>query len=99
MATYGSTWAKRTIILPYTIGPPVGHVIERLALHNMLPVKMPQALMAQAGDRQDLDWVGVNHKAGSRFRLMMDAFHAVTPNDKLSCVRVYSIHYPACTPY
>ena len=48
--------------------------------------------------KQDMDWVGVQHKAGSKFRLMMAAFYDVSPNDKFSYVRVYSIYNPAYNP-
>ena len=48
--------------------------------------------------KQDIDWVGVQHKAGSKFRLMMAAFYDVSPNNKFSYIRVYSIYNPAYKP-
>jgi len=45
--------------------------------------------------KKDLDWVGVEHKAGTSFRLMMAAFYEVSRNDKFRYVRVYSIYHPA----
>ena len=44
--------------------------------------------------KQDLDWVGVKHKAGTSFRLIMAAFYHVSANDKFEYVRVYSIYHP-----
>ena len=48
--------------------------------------------------KTDLEWVGVKHKAGTVFRLMMAAFYDVSPNDKFQYVRVYSIYNPAYAP-
>lgn len=45
--------------------------------------------------KQDLDWVGVQHKKGTSFRLRMAAFYEVSPNDKFQYVRVYSVFNPA----
>jgi hypothetical protein len=45
--------------------------------------------------KKDLEWVGVTHKAGSSFRLLMSAFYDVSANDKFEYVRVYSIYHPA----
>jgi hypothetical protein len=42
--------------------------------------------------KEDLDWVGEKHKAGSSFRLMMAAFYDVSDAGKLEYVRVYSIY-------
>jgi hypothetical protein len=44
--------------------------------------------------KQDLEWVGVQHKKGSTFRLMMAAFYEVSPHDKFKYTRVYSIYHP-----
>jgi hypothetical protein len=44
--------------------------------------------------KTDLEWVGVQHKAGTSFRLMMAAFYEVSQNDKFKYVRVYSIYHP-----
>jgi hypothetical protein len=44
--------------------------------------------------KKDLEWVGVMHKAGSSFRLLMSAFYDISPNGKFSYVRVYSIFHP-----
>ena len=44
--------------------------------------------------KQDLDWVGVKHKAGSSFRLLVAAFYHISPNGKFQYVRVYSIYHP-----
>ncbi|MCL6282359.1 hypothetical protein M3P21_02360 [Ruegeria sp. 2012CJ41-6] len=44
--------------------------------------------------KQDLEWVGVQHKAGTSFRLMMCAFYEVSENDRFRYVRVYSIYHP-----
>ncbi len=43
--------------------------------------------------KQDLEWVGVQHNAGTSFRLMMGAFYDVTPNDRFRYVRVYSVYH------
>jgi hypothetical protein len=45
--------------------------------------------------KKDLEWVGVTHKAGSSFRLLMSAFYDVSANGKFEYVRVYSIYHPA----
>lgn len=45
--------------------------------------------------REDLEWVGVKHTAGTSFRLMMAAFYTLSPRDKFEYVRVYSIFNPA----
>ena len=44
--------------------------------------------------KQDLEWVGVKHKAGTSFRLMMAGFYTVSKNDKVKYTRVYSIYHP-----
>jgi hypothetical protein len=44
--------------------------------------------------KKDLEWVGVQHKAGTSFRLLMAAFYHVSANDKFEYVRVYSIYHP-----
>jgi len=44
--------------------------------------------------KKDLQWVGVEHKAGSEFRLIMAAFYSVSANDKFQYVRVYSVYHP-----
>jgi hypothetical protein len=41
--------------------------------------------------RKDLEWVGVNHQAGSSFRLWMAAFYEVSERGKFKYVRVYSV--------
>ena len=50
--------------------------------------------------KEDLEWVGIKHKAGDSFRLMMAAFYDLSRNEKFKYVRVYSIynpHYYKCT--
>jgi hypothetical protein len=44
--------------------------------------------------KSDLEWVGVKHKAGSSFRLLMSAFYDISPTGKFSYVRVYSVYHP-----
>ncbi len=44
--------------------------------------------------KKDLEWVGVEHKAGSSFRLLMSAFYDVSVTGKFEYVRVYSIYHP-----
>jgi hypothetical protein len=44
--------------------------------------------------KKDLEWVGVKHKAGSSFRLLMSAFYDVSASGKFKYVRVYSIYHP-----
>ncbi len=44
--------------------------------------------------KKDLEWVGIKHKAGSSFRLLMAAFYDFGDNDKIEYVRVYSIFHP-----
>ena len=48
--------------------------------------------------KEDLEWNGIPYKAGSKFRLMMCAFYDVSPNNKISYARVYSIYNPAYKP-
>jgi hypothetical protein len=43
--------------------------------------------------KNDLEWVGIKHKAGSSFRLRMVAFYDLSKNDKFKYVRVYSIYH------
>jgi hypothetical protein len=45
--------------------------------------------------KNDLEWVGVKHKAGSSFRLRMVAIYDLSKNDKFKYVRVYSIYHEA----
>ena len=45
--------------------------------------------------KKDVDWVGVQHKARTSFRLLMAGFYRVSPNDKFEYVHVYSIYDPA----
>jgi hypothetical protein len=42
--------------------------------------------------KKDLEWVGVEHKAGSSFRLMMAGFYTLSDMGKIKYVRVYSIY-------
>ncbi len=42
--------------------------------------------------KKDLEWVGVHHKAGVSFRLMVAGFYDVSENDKIKYTRVYSIY-------
>ena len=44
--------------------------------------------------KKDLEWVGVKHKAGTSFRLLVAGFYKISPNDKFQYVRVYSIYHP-----
>lgn len=44
--------------------------------------------------KKDMEWVGVKHKAGSSFRLLMSAFYDLSENGKFKYVRVYSIYHP-----
>lgn len=48
--------------------------------------------------KEDLEWNGVPYKAGTKFRLMMCAFYDVSPNNKFTYARVYSIYNPAYKP-
>ena len=43
--------------------------------------------------KKDLEWVGVEHKAGSSFRLMMAGFYTLSDKGKIKYVRVYSIFH------
>lgn len=46
--------------------------------------------------KQDLEWVGVKHKAGDSFRLLMAGFYDFSVGGKIQTVRVYSVfnkHY------
>jgi hypothetical protein len=43
--------------------------------------------------KKDLEWVGVEHKAGSSFRLMMAGFYTLSDMGKIKYVRVYSIFH------
>jgi hypothetical protein len=45
--------------------------------------------------KKDLEWVGMKHKAGSSFRLLMSAFYDLSASGKFKYVRVYSIYHPA----
>jgi hypothetical protein len=44
--------------------------------------------------KKDVEWVGVKHKAGSSFRLLMSAFYDISTSGKFEYVRVYSIYHP-----
>lgn len=44
--------------------------------------------------KKDIEWVGVKHKAGSSFRLLMSAFYDISTSGKFEYVRVYSIYHP-----
>jgi hypothetical protein len=44
--------------------------------------------------KKDVEWVGVRHKAGSSFRLLMSAFYDISTSGKFEYVRVYSIYHP-----
>ena len=44
--------------------------------------------------KKDLEWVGVQHKEGSSFRLLMAGFYDFADNGKIKYVRVYSIFHP-----
>ena len=78
-----------------------GQMDEKILDHTHF-LATPTAIASEAPIdfvcKQDMDWVGVQHKAGSKFRLMMAAFYDVSPNDKFSYVRVYSIYNPAYNP-
>ena len=78
-----------------------GQMDEKILDHTHF-LATPAAIASEAPIdfvcKQDLEWVGVHYKAGSKFRLMMAAFYDVSPNDKFSYVRVYSIYNPAYTP-
>ena len=41
--------------------------------------------------KKDLEWVGVKHKAGSSFRLLMSAFYDVSASGKFEYVRIIQI--------
>ncbi len=44
--------------------------------------------------KKDLEWVGVQYKAGSSFRLLMAAFYDFANTGKIEYARVYSIFHP-----
>ncbi len=44
--------------------------------------------------KKDLEWVGVKHKAGDSFRLIMAGFYDFSDNGKIEYVRVYSVFHP-----
>lgn len=44
--------------------------------------------------KQDLEWVGEQHKAGTSFRLEMAAFYTLSAAGRFQTVRVYSIYHP-----
>ncbi|WP_444904834.1 hypothetical protein ACJJIU_08585 [Microbulbifer sp. CnH-101-E] len=48
--------------------------------------------------KEDLEWDGRTYNAGSKFRLMMCAFYDVSPSNKFSYVRVYSVYNPGYKP-
>jgi hypothetical protein len=48
--------------------------------------------------KKDMEWVGVKHKAGDTFRLMMSAFYDLSENGKFKYVRVYSVYHPDYQP-
>ena len=48
--------------------------------------------------KRDLEWVGVPHKKGTSFRLMMAAFYDLSPANKIRYARVYSIYNRAYQP-
>lgn len=57
---------------------------------NKLAIECPIDFLC----KKDLEWVGVKHKAGSSFRLLVAGFYNISPNDKFEYVRVYSIYHP-----
>ncbi len=44
--------------------------------------------------KKDLEWVGVEHKAGDSFRLLMAGFYRFSDRGQIEYVRVYSIFHP-----
>jgi len=61
-----------------------------LSSGNKIAVEMPIDFLC----KQDLEWVGEEHKKGSSFRLTVCGFYTISENDKFSYVRVYSIYHP-----
>ena len=61
-----------------------------LVSDSKIAVEMPIDFVC----KKDLEWVGVHHKAGNAFRLMVCGFYDVSENDKFKYVRVYSIYHP-----
>ena len=69
---------------------------EKIQPHRTLVIAEHQIAVEAPIDftcKKDLVWVGVKHRAGSSFRLMMSAFYDVSKNGKFEYVRVYSIYH------
>ena len=74
-----------------------GLMRERIQDHTTLVISGNQIATEAPIDfycKKDVDWVGVKHKAGTSFRLMMAGFYRVSANDKIEYVHVYSIYHP-----
>ncbi|WP_323846566.1 hypothetical protein [Microbulbifer magnicolonia] len=72
-------------------------MLEVIRDHHTLVIGKNQVAVEAPIDftcKKDLEWVGVKHRAGDSFRLMMAAFYDVSANDKFEYVRVYSIFHP-----
>jgi hypothetical protein len=48
--------------------------------------------------KRDLEWVGLPHKKGTTFRLIMAAFYNLSPANKIQYAKVYSIFNNAHQP-
>ena len=72
-------------------------MLEKIQDHHTLVIGHQQIAVEAPIDftcKKALEWVGVEHAAGSSFRLMMSAFYDVSENNKFEYVRVYSIYHP-----
>ncbi|WP_170761224.1 hypothetical protein [Ruegeria lacuscaerulensis] len=79
-------WTSVSEIMQETIQPHIHFMSNETTIATEAPIDFLC--------KQDLEWVGVQHKAGTSFRLMMCAFYDLSPRGKIKYVRVYSIYHP-----
>ena len=82
-----SFWKYVHEIMHEEIKPHSSFVVSNTTLATEAPIDFPC--------KKDLEWVGVEHKAGTSFRLMVSAFYDISPSDKFKYARVYSVYNQA----
>lgn len=81
-----SFWAGVSKIMQETIQPHLHFISNETTIASEAPIDFLC--------KEDLEWVGEHHKAGTSFQLMMGAFYDVSPRAKIKYARVYSIYHP-----
>ena len=74
---------------------------EEMKPHTSLIISERKAAVEAPIDfycKKDLDWVGIKHKAGSSFRLMVAGFYTLSERSKIKYARVYSIYHKDYQP-